>query len=574
MATNKSRGTKRARSPSPSSSPPPAASGSFTASEAAMTPCAEAPRKADESSNNSSVPDPLLFKLSSTDLSEVEHIGDYLPLVPIASTYRTKCGVPWPEGPPPLGEEEPCRRKTTMDLQDMHRLFVHDDDRVLLKVVHYGHPTSVGVELDEQFEWKFKPVWARRAGPRAWIYFHPATVRAAIVTCGGLCPGLNDVIRQAWLALTNLQIVFTLEVYGVHEVVGIQYGFRGFADKSLQPVPLNRKLVQGINMRGGSFLGVSRGITNVTDVVDKLAEWDINMFFVIGGNGSHAAANAIYQVCHKRGMKIVIVGVPKTVDNDILLVERTFGFDTAVEEAKRAIDAAYVEASSAFNGIGVVKLMGRQSGFIAMHATLASGQVDAVLIPEVPFEMEGNFGLLQYMRRRVEKNGCFVIVVAEGAGQTYLEKTGSTDASGNPVLSDIGKWLVGQVKDYFKKAGMPADVKYIDPTYMIRARPCNAADHILCTVLGQNAVHGAFAGYSNITVGLVNTHYCYLPIPDVIKQTRKVDPNSNMWHRCVTATGQPDFAPPPPEPSPVKFPLSKRRASSAMQALTNTIPRP
>ncbi|MCO5579159.1 hypothetical protein L7F22_033012 [Adiantum nelumboides] len=537
MATKKNRGTNRARSPSPSSSPPPAASGFFAPSEAVMTPFAEAPRKADDSSNNSSVPDPLLFKLSSADLSEVEHIGDYLPLVPIASTYRTKCGVPWPEGPPPLGEEESCRRKSTIDLQDMHRLFVHDDDRVLLKVVHYGHPTSVGVELDEQFEWKFNPVWARRAGPRAWIYFHPATVRAAIVTCGGLCPGLNDVIRQ---------IVFTLEVYGVHEVVGIQYGFRGFADKSLQPVPLNRKLVQGINMRGGSFLGVSRGITNVTDVVDKWAEWDINMFFVIGGNGSHAAANAIYQVCHKRGMKIVIVGVPKTIDNDILLVERTFGFDTAVEEAKRAIDAAYVEASSAFNGIGVVKLMGRQSGFIAMHVTLASGQVDAVLIPEVPFEMEGNFGLLQYMRIRVEKNGCFVIVVAEGAGQkTYLEKIGSTDASGNPVLGDIGKWLVGQVKDYFKKAGMPADVKYIDPTYMIRARP-----------------------------GLVNTHYCYLPIPDVIKQTRKVDPNSNMWHRCVTATGQPDFAPPPQEPSPVKFPLSKRRASSAMQALTNTIPRP
>ncbi|KAI5082992.1 hypothetical protein GOP47_0002735 [Adiantum capillus-veneris] len=572
MATTKGRGKKRARSPSPLSPGPSAASGSASvcaaaaSSVAAMPPCAEAvTRNGDGSSNNSCAPDPLLFKLSSTEISEVEHIGDYLPLVPIASTYRTKSGVPWPEGPPPLEEEEPCSGNSTMDVQDMHRLFVHDDDRVLLKVVHYGHPTSVGVELDDQFDWKFKPVWARRAGPRAWIYFHPATVRAAIVTCGGLCPGLNDVIRQ---------IVFTLEVYGVHDVMGIQYGFRGFADKSLQPIPLNRKLVQGINTHGGSFLGVSRGITNVTDVVDKLAEWDINMFFVIGGNGSHAAANAIYQVCHKRGMKIVIVGVPKTIDNDILLVERTFGFDTAVEEAKRAIDAAYVEASSAFNGIGVVKLMGRQSGFIAMHATLASGQVDAVLIPEVSFEMEGKYGLLQYMRKRIEKNGCFVIVVAEGAGQTYLEKTGSTDASGNPVLSDIGKWLVGQVKDYFKKLGMPSDVKYIDPTYMIRARPCNAADHILCTVLGQNAVHGAFAGYSNITVGLVNTHYCYLPIPDVIKQTRKVDQNSNMWHRCVTATGQPDFSPPPSEPSPVKFPLSKRRASSAMQALTNTSPHP
>ncbi|KAH7422095.1 hypothetical protein KP509_13G090300 [Ceratopteris richardii] len=564
MADKHCRRRKRSQSPDPSSSSISALASSSLESQAMSSSGIGTKMDAD---GGAGLPDPSVFKFSSSDNdpSEVDHIGDHLPLVPIASTYRTKSGVSWPQGSSILNEKATSSSTSGADLQDMRRLFVHDDDRVLIKVVNFGHPTSVGVELDEQSDWKFKSLWARRAGPRAWIYFHPATVRAAIITCGGLCPGLNDVIRQ---------LVFTLEVYGVRDVMGIQYGFRGFVDKTLQPILLNRKLVQGINMRGGSFLGVSRGISNVTDVVDKLAEWDINMFFVIGGNGSHAAANAIHQVCQKRGMKIVVVGIPKTIDNDILLIERTFGFDTAVEEAKRAIDAAYIEASSAFNGIGIVKLMGRQSGFIAMHATLASGQVDAVLIPEVPFEMEGKYGLLQYMRKRIEKNGCCVVVVAEGAGQAYLEKTGASDASGNPVLSDVGKWLCGQVKDYFKKIGVPADVKYIDPTYMIRARTCNAADHILCSVLGQNAVHGAFAGYSNITVGLVNSHYCYLNIPDVIKQARKVDPDSNMWHRCVTSTGQPDFVPMPAEPPAVKFPLSKRRASSFIQALTNTNPQP
>nr|GME10558.1 ATP-dependent 6-phosphofructokinase 5, chloroplastic-like [Ipomoea batatas]GME16659.1 ATP-dependent 6-phosphofructokinase 5, chloroplastic-like [Ipomoea batatas] len=98
-----------------------------------------------------------------------------------------------------------------------------------------------------------------------------------------------------------------------------------------------------------------------------------------------------------------------------------------------------------------------------------------------------------------------------------------------------------QVKKYFREIGVPADVKYIDPTYMIRACRANASDGILCTVLGQNAVHGAFAGYSGITVGICNTHYVYFPIPEVISQARCVDHNSRMWHRCLTSTGQPDF---------------------------------
>ncbi|KAJ7546450.1 hypothetical protein O6H91_08G040900 [Diphasiastrum complanatum] len=317
-------------------------------------------------------------------------------------------------------------------------------------------------------------------------------------------------------------------------------------------------------MHGGSFLGVSRGHPNVTEIADKLEEWGINMLFIIGGNGSHAGADAIDQICRNRKLLIVIVGIPKTIDNDILLIDKTFGFDTAVEEAQRAINAAYVEASSAYNGVGIVKLMGRQSGFIAMYATLASGQVDAVLIPEVPFEMDGKNGVLQFMKRRLQKNGNCVVVVAEGAGQSLLEGTGGFDASGNPILGDFGKWFYTQVKSHFKEIDLQADVKYIDPTYMIRARPCNSSDHIYCSVLGQNAVHGAFAGYTNFTVGLVNNHYCLLPIPEAIKQTQSVDPNSNMWHRCVMSTGQPDFVSSPPE-TIRSYPLSQRRASSLLQ---------
>ncbi|BBN00273.1 hypothetical protein Mp_1g27810 [Marchantia polymorpha subsp. ruderalis] len=450
------------------------------------------------------------------------HLTELMPITPIESTYRAHSG-----GTLPDGIEAPESRE-----QNMRRLYVHDEDRVLLKVVHYGNPTSVGIEFEEGGDWQFKPLWTQRAGPRAQIYFHPSAVKAAIVTCGGLCPGLNDVIRQ---------VVFTLDVYGVKEILGIQYGFKGFVDPKYPPVALTRKLVSRVHMAGGSFLGVSRGTPDLNDIVDKLQDWGINFFFIIGGNGSHAGAHEIYKRCLERKMKIAVVGIPKTIDNDLQLVDKTFGFDTSVEEAQRAINAAFVEASSAYNGVGIVKLMGRQSGFIAMYATLASGQVDIVLIPEVPFVLEGEHGVYNFMKKRLDKNGLCVVVIAEGAGQELLESSGGVDASGNPILGDIGKWFYSQVKAYFGKIKMSVDVKYIDPTYMIRARHCNSSDHIICSVLGQNAVHGAFAGYTDITIGLVNTHYVFLPIPKVIEVARKVDPNSNMWHRTVTSTGQPDF---------------------------------
>jgi len=445
------------------------------------------------------------------------HLRDVIDVEPRPTTFSLKSRTPL--------------ENVNGSVQESWNGYVNDDDRVLLKVIKFASPTSAGADcIDPDCSWVEQ--WVHRAGPRKQIYFEPQYVKAGIVTCGGLCPGLNDVIRQ---------IVLTLEKYGVKNIVGIQHGFRGFFEDHLSEVPLSRHVVQNINLAGGSFLGVSRGGAKISDIVDSIQARRLDMLFVLGGNGTHAGANAIHEECRKRKLQVSIVCVPKTIDNDILLMDKTFGFDTAVEAAQRAINSAYIEAHSAFHGIGLVKLMGRSSGFITMHASLSSGQVDICLIPEVPFILDGPNGVLRHLEHLIETKGFALVCVAEGAGQEYLQKSNATDASGNMVLGDIGVHLQQKIKSHFKDIGVHSDVKYIDPTYMLRAVRANASDAILCTVLGQNAVHGAFAGFSGITTGVCNTHNVYLPIPEVIKSTRFVDPNSRMWHRCLTSTGQPDF---------------------------------
>jgi 6-phosphofructokinase 1 len=375
---------------------------------------------------------------------------------------------------------------------------------------------------------EFVPEFAKRAGPRALIYHDPATTHAAIVNCGGLCPGINDVIRS---------VVTTLETgYGVTEISGIRFGFGGFWKEGVSNLKLTRSNTSGVQRAGGSVIGTGRGGGDVPKIVDSIERQGINMVFVIGGNGSHAGADAISDECARRGLAVSVVGIPKTIDNDILHIDKTFGFDTAVEEAQKAIRAAAIEAKSALNGVGVVKLMGRQSGFIAMNASLASGEVDVCMIPEVDFAMEGAGGVVQHIKSLLKKQGHAVVVVAEGAGQEYVRGAGGTDKGGNPILGDIGPWFVKRLR-----AEMSCDVKYIDPTYMVRGIPANAHDSIYCTILGQNAVHGAFAGYTGISIGMVNTHAVFLPIPRLIERERLVDPDGRMWHRLLTSTGQPDF---------------------------------
>ncbi|KIZ06381.1 hypothetical protein MNEG_1568 [Monoraphidium neglectum] len=416
--------------------------------------------------------------------------------------------------------------------------FVGDKDRIRLHTVEYeselssGAACGNGVVSGEDDTCLMLPEWAIRSGPRDTIYFEPSQVTAAIVTCGGLCPGLNDVVQN---------IVFTLTDYGVPEdqIIGIRYGLAGFYNKGAKPVTLTRQTVDGIHLKGGTMLGTSRGGANIEEIVRRIDLWGLDMVFVVGGNGGNAAANAIQEEIARqaRDVKCVVAGVPKSIDNDILLIDKCFGFDTAVEEAQRALLAAKVEAASGRRGLGIVKLMGRNSGFIAMEASMASGVVDVCLIPEIKFDQKK---LLAHVGSILDRKGHCVICVAEGAGQDLVnqEGKGGTDASGNAILKDIGVFLRDTLKGHFKDQ---ADIKYIDPSYLIRSIPTTSNDRIYCKVLGQGAVHGAFSGYTGFTAGLVNTHYVYLPIETIIQAPRKVNPTGRRWNRLKTAINQPDL---------------------------------
>ncbi|KAL0041905.1 hypothetical protein WJX79_008483 [Trebouxia sp. C0005] len=411
--------------------------------------------------------------------------------------------------------------------------FVGDMDLLFMRTTRYESEASSGSSCWNGLQMADGtcmplPLWAIRSGPRRKIYYDPKEVTAAVVTCGGLCPGLNDVIQN---------IVFTLEDYGVppDQIFGIRYGLRGFYDREFKPINLNKRVVQNIHLQGGTMLGTSRGGADLKEIVRRIDLWGLTHLYVVGGNGGNAAANAINQELQNADVVCSVIGVPKSIDNDILLIDKCFGFESAVEEAQRALLAGYVEAASARSGLGLIKLMGRQSGYIAMQASMASGVVDVCLIPEVKFELAA---LTAYVRQVMKRKGHCVVCIAEGAGQDIVQHGhAGTDKSGNPILKDIGTHL----RDSFKESMEDIDIKYIDPTYMIRAIPTTTNDRIYCKVLGQGAVHGAFAGFTGCTVGLVNTHYVYLPIPVIIQAARTVDPKGRSWNRLKTAINQPDF---------------------------------
>ncbi|KAL3498530.1 hypothetical protein ACH5RR_041262 [Cinchona calisaya] len=392
-------------------------------------------------------------------------------------------------------------------------------------------PQKVVVQKDSP-----RGIHFRRAGPRQKVYFKSDEVSACIVTCGGLCPGLNTVIRE---------IVHSLDyMYGVNKVLGIDGGYRGFYSKNT--IDLTPKTVNDIHKRGGTIIGTSRGGHDTSKIVDSIQDRGINQVYIIGGDGTQKGAAAIYKEVRRRGLKVAVAGIPKTIDNDIPVIDRSFGFDTAVEEAQRAINAAHVEAESAENGIGVVKLMGRYCGFIAQYATLASRDVDCCLIPESPFYLEGNGGLFEFIEKRLKENGHMVIVIAEGAGQELLTESlnakDEQDASGNKLLQDVGLWISQRIKDHFaKQRKIGITLKYIDPTYMIRAIPSNASDNVYCTLLAQSAVHGAMAGYTGFTIGLVNGRHTYIPFNRIIERQNKVVITDRMWARLLSSTNQPSF---------------------------------
>mmetsp|Transcript_13527 Transcript_13527/g.34421 ORF Transcript_13527/g.34421 Transcript_13527/m.34421 type:complete len:325 (+) Transcript_13527:644-1618(+) len=310
------------------------------------------------------------------------------------------------------------------------------------------------------------------------------------------------------------------------------------------PLPRQEEIVSYVHHEGGSFLGSSRGGHDTQMIVDAIEDYGFNHVYIIGGDGTHRGAIKLHEEVMKRGLKVAIVGIPKTIDNDIALIDKSFGFDTAVEESQMAITSAEVEASSALNGIGLVKLMGRDAGHIAMQASLASRQVDLCLIPEVPFKLEGQRGLLRYITDLFERKQHCVIVVAEGAGMDLLTSDSTEkDPSGNPVLPDVGLWMKAKITKHLNDNKIESNLKYIDPTYMIRSIPPNASDSLYCGLLAQSAVHGAMAGYTGFTVGLINTHYVLISMDEICSKGRtKVDTGSRMWHRVVATTGQPHLA--------------------------------
>nr|AIE47270.1 phosphofructokinase [Hevea brasiliensis] len=447
------------------------------------------------------------MKLANGDsgyvLEDVPHLTDYIPDLP---TYTN-----------PL-QDNPS-------YSAVKQYFVNMDDTVSQKiVVHKNGPRGTHF---------------RRAGPRQKVYFKSDEVYACIVTCGGLCPGLNTVIREIVCGLYHM--------YGVSKVLGIDGGYRGFYSKNT--ISMTPKFVNDIHKRGGTILGTSRGGHDTSKIVDSIQDRGINQVYIIGGDGTQKGAAVIYEEIQRRGLKVAVAGIPKTIDNDIPVIDKSFGFDTAVEEAQRAINAAHVEAESTENGIGVVKLMGRYSGFIAMYATLASRDVDCCLIPESPFYLEGKGGLFEFIKKRLKENGHMVIVIAEGAGQDLLSKSlqsmDQQDASGNKLLQDVGLWISHRIKDHFAKENkMNITLKYIDPTYMIRAIPANASDNVYCTLLAHSAIHGAMAGYTGFTVGPVNGRHAYIPFNRVTEKQNKVVITDRMWARLLSSTDQPSFMSP------------------------------
>jgi 6-phosphofructokinase 1 len=371
------------------------------------------------------------------------------------------------------------------------------------------------------------------AGPRAKLFFDPKATRAGIVTCGGLCPGLNDVIRSLFLELHH--------AYGVKEVLGFRGGYQGLDPAcGEEPIVLTAGFVDHIHQQGGTVLGTSRGPVDIRIAVDNLIRRRVDVLFTIGGDGTQRGGNDLYQEAKRRGHPLAVVGIPKTVDNDVPFVTRTFGYLTAVQEATRVLDRAHIEAKSVHNGISLVKLMGRHAGFIAAGAAVASQDVNFVLIPEVPFKLEGKSGFLAALKARVLKRAHAVVVVAEGAGQDLLEKAeAARDASGNVKLLDIGPFMREQIEAYFKAENVPMVMRYFDPSYFVRSSPANSEDSILCALFARHAAHAAMAGKTGLVIGYLHDRFIHVPIELLAKEKKRMDPDGPPWSAVLAATGQP-----------------------------------
>jgi 6-phosphofructokinase 1 len=413
-----------------------------------------------------------------------------------------------------LGE---CRIPSPMSTNQ----FAGDEDHVL-----YHHDLR---EIKSSLNSNKEPLRFELGGPRAKIFFDPSKLKCGIVTCGGLCPGLNDVIRAIVMAL--------FYHYKVNTVFGFRYGYEGLTYRhGHTPLELNPTLVDNIHKGGGTILGTSRGPQDVMEMVDTLERMNVGLLFCIGGDGTLRGAEAISEEIGRRGIKISVIGIPKTIDNDISFVDQSFGFETAVSASRTAIYSAHNEATGARNGIGLVKLMGRESGFIAAHAALANNDVNFCMIPEARFTLDA---FLRVLKERIEKRGHAVVLVGEGSGQDLIGLPEERDASGNVRFGDIGIFLRDRIRSYFKEGGIKVDLKYIDPSYMIRSMPANPHDSAFCLLLAHNAVHAGMTGRTNMLVGFWKGEFTHVPIRMAVSGRKKIDPNGRLWNNVLSCTGQP-----------------------------------
>lgn len=425
---------------------------------------------------------------------------------------------PDPADPADLDTRIPTLGPAKIPNPRKNSLFVDDEQGVSVNILRTVHGKAPRTAVMEQ------------AGPRSHIYFDPPKTKCAIVTCGGLCPGINDVIRSI--------VMEAHHGYKVSSVLGVRYGLSGFIPKNdPDVVELTPSYVADIHEFGGTVLGTSRGPQDPQDVVDALERLNVGVLFMLGGVGTMRAARAIHEVIAKRNLRIAIVCIPKTIDNDIHYVSRTFGFDTAVGKAIEAIRCAHIEALGVPYGIGVVKLMGRESGFIAAAAALSIKEVNFVLVPEQAFALDGPGGFLPELESRLRRRGHAVVAVAEGAGQHLLPQSGLTDASGNTVLGDICGLLLTRIKSHFKDV-LPVTVKYIDPSYIIRSVPAGAADRAHCNMLGAMAVHAGMAGKTGLMVSPLHEVPAHIPLPMVTAGRRQMDVRSSFWQQVMDSTGQ------------------------------------
>ncbi len=422
-----------------------------------------------------------------------------------------------------LGE---CKYDSPFKKNYANPLFTTDADRVLCDISYAG--TMAAIKAG-------KPLASvEAAGPREKIFFNPPETKVGIVTCGGLCPGLNDVIRNIVMGLYHS--------YGVTRIFGFRYGYEGLVPKYRHsPVLLDPDVVSDISAQGGSILSNSRGQQDTPTIVDTLQRMGIDILFIVGGDGTLRAANEISEECKLRCLKKSIIGIPKTIDNDIIILDKSFGFESAISEAVKVISCAHVEAKGAPHGIGIVKLMGRDSGALAVYASLASSEANFVLIPEVPLKLDGENGFLAAIRRRMNTKDHAVIVVAEGAGQDLFMKTDlGADASGNRKYNDIGKFLRDCISADMKKNGIDATVKYIDPSYTIRSVPANAYDNAYCSHLAHNAVHAGMAGKTGMIVAMFHRAHVHLPLSLIARGRKRVNTASELWRSVLECTGQPN----------------------------------